>query len=256
MCRSMVLPSYNRMLSDIEVRMNSSSITDQMKSALTKGWEKLREYYNYLDETPAVTCAWLLDPRYNLQFVKKIGYYDMYQSSVDTAIEYMKDLVKESRESQDGQERNEDGSRSNNNTDSVGMDMDDDDDGGEDVDSLFYIPLSDVRPIASEEIENEVDMYLMEQSLALVAASKKEKVSLEKYDPLMWWRKNESSYPFLSKIAMSLLATPGGAVSTERLFNAGRDVIGIRRASLSSGSIGPLMFGYNYLLKSSIYESI
>ena len=58
---------------------------------------------------------------------------------------------------------------------------------------------------------------------------------------LNWWRSHESEYPIMSQVARDYLAIPAGEVDVERLFSAGRDLIGIQRYSLSIETMRALM---------------
>jgi hypothetical protein len=58
---------------------------------------------------------------------------------------------------------------------------------------------------------------------------------------LNWWRSHESEYPIMSQVARDYLAIPAGEVDVERLFSSGRDLIGIRRNSLSIDTMRALM---------------
>ena len=52
--------------------------------------------------------------------------------------------------------------------------------------------------------------------------------------------------PPLGAVAKDILSIPGSSVSVERIFNCGRDVIGLRRHSLKPETFSALMFGkYN-----------
>jgi hAT family C-terminal dimerisation region/Domain of unknown function (DUF4413) len=83
-----------------------------------------------------------------------------------------------------------------------------------------------------------------------------------KMEPLDWWRINTGRFPRLSKMARDFLAIPGGcsfihlyyltyllgsSVSVERSFNCGRDIISIRRHSLSSETLRSLMVSRSIL---------
>jgi hypothetical protein len=58
---------------------------------------------------------------------------------------------------------------------------------------------------------------------------------------LNWWRSHESEYPIMSQVARDYLAIPAGEVDVERLFSSGRDLIGIRRHTLSIETMRALM---------------
>ncbi|KAG8712921.1 Zinc finger BED domain-containing protein 1 [Ceratobasidium sp. 394] len=58
---------------------------------------------------------------------------------------------------------------------------------------------------------------------------------------LAWWRLNAHRFPRLAAMARDFLCIPGTSVAVERVFSAGRDLIGVRRASLSAETIRMLM---------------
>ena len=62
-------------------------------------------------------------------------------------------------------------------------------------------------------------------------------------DPLGFWKVHSSQFPKLSVVAKDVLSFPGSSVSVERIFNCGRDVIGLRRHRLNTETLGALMFG-------------
>ncbi|KAJ3517257.1 hypothetical protein NLJ89_g623 [Agrocybe chaxingu] len=68
-----------------------------------------------------------------------------------------------------------------------------------------------------------------------------EPANFEKTDPLEWWHARRESFPNLYRLARDVLCIPGSAVAVERVFSGGRDVIGIRRASLHAQTIRSLM---------------
>ena len=58
-----------------------------------------------------------------------------------------------------------------------------------------------------------------------------------------YWKAHKFDYPVLSRIALNILSIPASAVSCERTFNIGRDMIGICRHSLKPETMSALMFG-------------
>jgi hypothetical protein len=58
---------------------------------------------------------------------------------------------------------------------------------------------------------------------------------------LNWWESSKYEYPCMSQVARDYLAIPGSEVDVERLFNAGRDVLGIRRFSMKGETLGMMM---------------
>ena len=47
-------------------------------------------------------------------------------------------------------------------------------------------------------------------------------------DPLQWWKSHVPQFLTLSIVAKEIISIPGSAVSVDRVFNVGKDVIGIR----------------------------
>jgi hypothetical protein len=56
-----------------------------------------------------------------------------------------------------------------------------------------------------------------------------------------WWRTHRGEYPQMAEAAREFLAIPASEVSVERLFSAGRDLLGIRRLSLGADTMRMLM---------------
>ena len=54
---------------------------------------------------------------------------------------------------------------------------------------------------------------------------------------LEWWRGNAFMFPTMAKAARALLAVPGAEVDIERLFCGGRDLLGVRRATMSGATM-------------------
>ena len=88
---------------------------------------------------------------------------------------------------------------------------------------------------SSKSDQPEIDQYL---SLPVESCN---------IDPLQWWKSHLPQFPKLSCLAKEILAIPGSSVSVERVFNVGRDIIGIRRNALKPETISALMFGNHYI---------
>lgn len=56
-----------------------------------------------------------------------------------------------------------------------------------------------------------------------------------------WWRINKDDYPRMAAAARDYLAIPASEVPVERLFNAGRDILGVRRHSINAETMRMLM---------------
>ena len=58
---------------------------------------------------------------------------------------------------------------------------------------------------------------------------------------LNWWKAHEKEYPIMSQVAQDYLPIAAAEVDVERLFSTGRDLIGLRRHSLSEETMKALM---------------
>lgn len=56
-----------------------------------------------------------------------------------------------------------------------------------------------------------------------------------------WWKVHKKEYPRMAAAARDYLAIPASEVSVERLFNTGRDVLGVRRFSMKGETLRILM---------------
>jgi hypothetical protein len=103
--------------------------------------------------------------------------------------------------------------------------------------------------------------YLPPSSSSKAEISRYLREDLTEMSPLAWWRSNAHRFPKLAAMARDYLCIPGKfghiggfelstnhlmyflgtSVAVERVFSAGRDVISVRRASLSAESIRMLM---------------
>jgi hypothetical protein len=108
-----------------------------------------------------------------------------------------------------------------------------------------------------QETAQEQESYFASIFDTLVADGKKDKRSdieryLEdpcikprsdtKFDLMEWWRDVGSrEYPSLAQVARLFLGIPSASSCVERLFNTGRDQIGVRRHRLSTESMEALM---------------
>ena len=85
-------------------------------------------------------------------------------------------------------------------------------------------------------VVSDIDRYF-DESLVVTDES-----NIEDPDFLLnWWRANRSAYPRMAAAARDYLAIPASEVSVERLFNSGRDVIGVRRHAMIGETMRILM---------------
>jgi hypothetical protein len=56
-----------------------------------------------------------------------------------------------------------------------------------------------------------------------------------------WWKANRLEFSCMAKVPQDHFAIPAAEVDIERLFNGRRDVLGIRRFSMKSKTLGTLL---------------
>jgi hypothetical protein len=56
-----------------------------------------------------------------------------------------------------------------------------------------------------------------------------------------WWNTHKGEYPQMAAAARDYLAIPASEVAVERLFNKGRDLLAVRRHSMSAETMRMLM---------------
>ncbi|CAE7227680.1 unnamed protein product [Rhizoctonia solani] len=91
------------------------------------------------------------------------------------------------------------------------------------------VPQRTGRPFNSRSVSRELADYLAKSTI------------LDTQSPLSWWQVNASRFPRLAAMARDFLCIPGTSVAVERVLSIGRDVISLRRASLSAETIRVLM---------------
>lgn len=84
---------------------------------------------------------------------------------------------------------------------------------------------------AKECYENELKRYLFEPRA----------LKTKDYCEMKWWKANHTRFPILSKLSRNFLAIPASSVSVERWFSGARDLLSLRRSSLSPETIRKCM---------------
>ncbi|KZT31220.1 hATC-domain-containing protein [Sistotremastrum suecicum HHB10207 ss-3] len=113
----------------------------------------------------------------------------------------------------------------------------------DEFEQLLESRFADDEPTVEEE-DDEIKTYLREGRA-------------KKVNPLEWWKKNKKEFPRLARMARDFLAIPGSSVSVERSFSIGRDLVSLRRASLSESTIREMMTtSYGALQEESLNEKV
>lgn len=69
----------------------------------------------------------------------------------------------------------------------------------------------------------------------------------EDFDVLLWWKKNSSTYPILSKVAKDILTMPVSTVSSESSFSTGGRVLDNFRSSLLPNTVEALVCSASWI---------
>ncbi|QRV94993.1 AC9 transposase [Ceratobasidium sp. AG-Ba] len=91
------------------------------------------------------------------------------------------------------------------------------------------IPQQSGRSFSTRTLAMELKEYLSEDVIPDTQA------------PLAWWCDNAARFPRLARMARDYLCIPGSSVAVERVLSTGRDVISLRRPSMSADTIRTLM---------------
>ena len=86
---------------------------------------------------------------------------------------------------------------------------------------------------APDAAEAELQKYELEDPL-----------SLDSKEPLLWWKKREVNYKFLSILAKQFLCITSTSVPIERLFSSAGNLLSERRSRLSPENVEKLLFLY------------
>jgi hypothetical protein len=64
---------------------------------------------------------------------------------------------------------------------------------------------------------------------------------------LNWWKVYKQEYPLMFQVARDYLPIPGAEVDVERLFNIAREILGLRRASMTAETLRALILLKDYI---------
>lgn len=104
-----------------------------------------------------------------------------------------------------------------------------DDDGDSDLFSFMTPTKRRRHQSAPDTIQCEVNTYLMEENEALGS------------DPLVYWKKNETKYPIVSRMAKYFLSIPSSSAPVERLFSFAGKIFRPERCRLTDERFNDLM---------------
>jgi hypothetical protein len=89
----------------------------------------------------------------------------------------------------------------------------------------------------------EIDLYLKYGSDKTTAFNDDQ---AEEYNPLLFWKKKQASYPVLAKVAARVFAVPATSAAVEREFSFSGNIITQKRSKLSPDTVNDIVFSHSY----------
>jgi len=99
--------------------------------------------------------------------------------------------------------------------------------------NLEYKFLEDFESPMSSTDASDIDTYFDTPSISF----KLKKGDDQTQWTMSWWEAHKQEFPAMAAAARDYLAIPASEVDIERLFNVGRDVLGIRHFSMSGNTL-------------------
>jgi hypothetical protein len=103
--------------------------------------------------------------------------------------------------------------------------------------SLEYRFLEEFETTTTIGNSTDIDRYLDTPSIAF----KLNKADDQTLWTLNWWDSNKFEFPCMAQAARDYLPIPASEADVERLFNVGRDVLGVRRFAMSGNTLRTVM---------------
>jgi hypothetical protein len=215
---SLVMPVFIELFTFIEKESEKCSEIDDLKEPLGAAHGVLAKYFSFTDDSPYYLYAVLLDPRFKKTYLDRKGFATDYPGLIEATVSKLKTLVK---------------NKASNDDSAADIQKKQNERAEDEEDSLFCSMFSHCHSDGQEL--DEVDRYL------------ELRCEDRAVDPVEYWKTHAKQFPCLSSVARDVLSIPGSSVAVERIFNCGRDVIGLRRHSLKPETFSALTFGKCYL---------
>jgi hypothetical protein len=187
--------------------------------AVHLAFEKYSKYYDFMDGLDIYYIALILNPRYKTRLLEQ-----ELREDANSIVQYIKDVLHQE-----------------------------------------YPPITSLQSTTSLELPRH--QTLEARLLSKIREPSTSRSDIDRYfsnpiaqipedsirDPnwlFKWWKIHKDEYPRMASAARDYLAIPASEVSVERVFSTGRDMIGIRRYSLSPSTMRQLQ-----LLRSSLWHN-
>jgi hypothetical protein len=213
---SLAIPIYYElqdMLHDaIAMEGEFSGFDPDIASAVLAGMDKYKKYYDFMDAQDAYYVALVLDPRFKALLLEKELGETTALGILSTIKESLHDQYPLSTEPSPGSTAGPTATRQ----------------------SIDARVLQKLQP--EKRQLSDIDRYFKDGILTIHESVTKDKDWL-----FSWWRLHRDEFPRMAAAARDFLAIPAAEVAVERLFSRGRDLLGLRRHSLSGETMRRLV---------------
>jgi hypothetical protein len=187
-------------------------IDDGLVQAVEAGRGVFDKYYRYMLDSNIFFIATVLDPRIKTKWIQQ------NVENPDEVIERIRVFLKATYPPPDPD-----------------LPTHAEDEAFQSLEYQFVAPFLDQS--SADTVENDIDTYLDTPCIKYFGP----KTIDQSQWVLDWWNANKSQYTCMACVAREFLAIPASEVDCERLFNEGRDLLGIRRYSMSGNTMRTMM---------------
>ena len=114
--------------------------------------------------------------------------------------------------------------------------------------SLEYRFLEEFETVTASINASDIDRYLDTPPITFKLNKSEDQTQWT----LNWWDGNRYEYPCMAQAARDYLPIPASEVDVERLFNVGRDILGVRRFAISGNTLRTVMMLKDVLRRKEI----
>jgi hypothetical protein len=187
-------------------------LDEDIARAISKGLEKYKKYYTFMDEQDIYYVALVLDPRFKTLLIEQ----ELETDTVQNITNAIKDVLDKQYPAHINRYESIIHVSEEQRSHSIGKRL-----------------LQKLQPqrIGRSDIERYFDEEVVTVSDSVMGDAKW---------LLNWWRINKAQYPRMAAAARDYLSIQASEVAVERLFNKGRDLLGLRRQSMSADTMRKL----------------
>jgi hypothetical protein len=214
---SLAIPIYYELqdlLNDaVTMQGEFAELDTDIAQAVSAGMAKYKKYYDFMDAQDAYYVALVLNPRFKTLLLEK----ELDKEAASAVIQGIKELLYKHYPLQAERQS------------SVSKELE--------INTRQSIEARVLQKLQPQRKQrSDIDRYFEDDIVAVSETATKDKNWL-----FTWWRLHKEEFPCMAAAARDYLAIPASEVAVERLFNRGRDLLGLRRHSLNAETIRRLM---------------